>query len=146
MKSFKIALGSDHAGFATKEFVKEFLVREGNRVDDAGTHSDQSVDYPDFSHEVANRVTGNASDFGILFCGSGNGVAIAANRHKHIRAALCWTPEVARLARLHNDANVLCIPARCITNQESLEITRVFLETAFEGGRHARRVEKIEIP
>jgi ribose 5-phosphate isomerase B len=144
MASFKIALGSDHAGFAGKEKIKESLKNSSNSLVDVGTYSEDSVDYPDFAHQVARRVTEKSADLGILFCGSGNGVAIAANKHKNVRAALCWNPEIARLARQHNDANVLCIPARYVSDKETDEIVMAFLETSFEGGRHARRVEKIE--
>ncbi|HEX5001155.1 MAG TPA: ribose 5-phosphate isomerase B [Bacteroidia bacterium] len=145
MKSNKIALGADHAGFTCKETIKEYLKETGNTLVDVGTYSEQSVDYPDFAHQVATRVSDKSVDIGILFCGSGNGVAIAANKHKNIRAALCWTPEIARLARMHNNANILCIPARFVDADTAIAITAAFLETEFEGGRHERRVEKIEI-
>jgi len=144
MGSFKIALGSDHAGFACKEKIKESLKSTINSLVDVGTYSEDSVDYPDFAHQVARRVTEKTADLGILFYGSGNGVAIAANKHKNVRAALCWNAEIAKLARQHNDANVLCIPARYVSDQEVSDIVNAFLETEFEGGRHSRRVEKIE--
>jgi ribose 5-phosphate isomerase B len=144
MGSFKIALGSDHAGFVCKESIKESLKNTSNSLVDVGTYSEDSVDYPDFAHQVARRVTEKSADVGILFCGSGNGVAIAANKHKNVRAALCWTAEIARLARQHNDANVLCIPSRYVSAKEADDIVMAFLDTEFEGGRHSRRVEKIE--
>ncbi|MCJ8208172.1 ribose 5-phosphate isomerase B [Mucilaginibacter sp. RS28] len=138
----KIAIGSDHAGFDYKEALVEFL-KGVKEVKDFGTHSAASVDYPDFAHPVANAVETHEADFGILVCGSGNGVAITANKHQDIRAAICWTQELASLARLHNNANVLCIPARFITLEEAKKITEIFLLTQFEGGRHANRVSKI---
>jgi ribose 5-phosphate isomerase B len=144
MRSVKIALGSDHAGFSCKEAVKEYLKENSGSLVDVGTYNEDSVDYPDFAHQVANRVSDNSADAGILLCGSGNGVAIAANKHRNVRAALCWNPEIAKLARLHNDANILCIPARYVSVEEAMEIIKAFLETDFEGGRHSRRVEKIE--
>jgi ribose 5-phosphate isomerase B len=145
MTNKKIALGADHAGFANKEYIREQLAKEGLETIDHGTWSVDSVDYPDFAHRVAEDVLNNKAGIGILFCGSGNGVAIAANRHHGIRAALCWTPEIAEMARKHNDANILCIPSRYVSNETSAEMVKIFLETAFEGGRHARRVEKIEL-
>ena len=144
MKLLKIALGSDHAGFSCKEAVKDLIKENSGSLVDVGTYNEDSVDYPDFAHQVAKRVSDHSADLGVLFCGSGNGVPIAANKHKHIRAALCWNAEIARLARLHNDANVLCIPARFVTTAEALDIITAFLNTSFEGGRHSRRVEKIE--
>lgn len=139
----KIAIGSDHAGFEHKEVLKEWLTHNGYEVSDFGTHSLDSVDYPDFAHPVAEAVEKQDASLGVLLCGSGNGVAITANKHQGIRAALCWTEEIAALARQHNNANVVCIPARYVTQQQAEKILKIFLHTEFEGGRHSRRVEKI---
>ncbi|MCU0439746.1 MAG: ribose 5-phosphate isomerase B [Raineya sp.] len=139
----KIAIGSDHAGFEYKELIKKFLFSKNIEFTDFGTHSSDSVDYPDFAHPVANSVESQDSNFGILVCGSGNGVAITANKHKDIRAALCWTTELAELARQHNDANVLCLPARFVSIETAQDMVNAFLNTAFEGGRHSNRVSKI---
>lgn len=138
----KIAIGSDHAGFDYKEILKSFLA-DNYEVEDFGTHSSASVDYPDFAHPVALAVESKAFDFGILLCGSANGVAIAANKHQHVRAGLCWENEVAQLVRKHNDANILCIPARFVSEYLAKEMTTTFLTTPFEGGRHQDRVNKI---
>lgn len=138
-----IAIGSDHAGFEYKEELKIWLTTAGYTVKDFGTYSIDSVDYPDFAHPVANAVEKNEVDLGILLCGSANGVAITANKHQGIRAALCWTDEIASLARQHNNANVVCIPARFVSKEIAKKITETFLNTPFEGGRHANRVEKI---
>ncbi|MBC7885701.1 MAG: ribose 5-phosphate isomerase B [Saprospiraceae bacterium] len=139
----KIAIGSDHAGFAYKESIIKFLSEKGINVVDKGTYSLSSVDYPDFAHPVAIDVEGKTVELGILICGSGNGVCITANKHKGIRAALCWTPELGSLARKHNDANILCLPARFISKGKTLLIVESFLESSFEGGRHQDRVNKI---
>lgn len=137
----KIAIGADHAGFDYKEVLKKFLINY--EVKDFGTHSLDSVDYPDFAHPVASAVESGEFEYGILLCGSANGVAITANKHQNIRAGLCWENEVASLVRKHNDANVLCIPARFVSEELAKEITTTFLNTAFEGGRHQNRVDKI---
>ncbi|HXH99256.1 MAG TPA: ribose 5-phosphate isomerase B [Sphingobacteriaceae bacterium] len=136
-----IAIGADHAGFEYKDLLKEFL--KEYRVKDFGTHSAASVDYPDFAHPVASAIENNEFELGILVCGSANGVAITANKHEGIRAAICWTEELAQLARQHNNANILCIPARFISVDLARQITHAFLHTEFEGGRHADRVNKI---
>lgn len=138
---FKIAIGADHAGFVYKEMVKQHLA--SYEIKDFGTFSTDSVDYPDFAHPVASAVESREFDFGILICGSANGVAITANKHQGIRAAICWENELAALARQHNNANVLCIPARFVATHVALEMVDTFLNTAFEGGRHANRVHKI---
>ena len=138
-----VALGGDHAGFSYKAQLISFLEKEGIPVLDLGPFSDASVDYPDFAHPVAQAVEEGKAACGVLICGSGNGVAITANKHAGIRAALCWEKELAQLARSHNNANVLCIPARFVSNESAVEMLRVFLETAFEGGRHGNRVQKI---
>lgn len=139
----KIALGGDHAGFSYKEEIKSMLTTLGHQVHDFGPFSDASVDYPDFAHPLALSVEKGESDFGILICGSGNGVAITANKHQGVRAALCWLVELGALARQHNNANVLCLPARFITLELAKQITQIFIDTAFEGGRHDNRVNKI---
>lgn len=137
----KIAIGADHAGFEYKEALKLFL--KDTELKDYGTYSSQSADYPDFAHPVAYAVESGEYNSGILICGSGNGIAITANKHQGIRAAICWNTELASLARKHNNANILCLPARFISIKEAQEITETFLNTAFEGGRHANRVSKI---
>jgi ribose 5-phosphate isomerase B len=139
----KIAIGGDHAGFAYKQAIITFLKDKGHEVVDFGPFSDSSVDYPDFAHPLANAIEREDFIFGILICGSGNGVAITANKHQKIRAALCWTDEIASLARQHNNANVLCLPARFISLEKAITLTNIFLQTEFEGGRHEKRVNKI---
>lgn len=139
----KIALGGDHVGFEFKSDLLESLRVQGHDVKDFGTYTDESVDYPDYVHPVAEAVEVGLYDFGLLICGSGNGVAMTANKHSGIRAALCWTSELAALARQHNNANILCIPARFISHESALEIAEMFLSSKFEGGRHERRVKKI---
>ncbi|MBP7821769.1 MAG: ribose 5-phosphate isomerase B [Saprospiraceae bacterium] len=141
MKS--IAIGCDHAGFPYKAIIIDYLKGKHIEVMDFGTNSLQSVDYPDFAHPVALAVESAKVDMGIVMCGSGNGVAITANKHQQIRAALCWTREIATLARQHNDANVLAIPVRFITEEVALEMVDAFIHTQFEGGRHSNRVAKI---
>lgn len=140
----RISIGSDHAGFDLKQEVLSHLGKSGLNVIDRGTASAASVDYPDFAHRVASDVEHGESQLGIVICGSGNGVNITANKHHGVRSALAWTPEIARLAREHNDANVLALPARFIDKATATAIVDAFLGAAFEGGRHARRVEKIE--
>lgn len=140
-----IAIGSDHAGFECKEYLKEILKTTdwGFAMVDVGTYSAESVDYPDFAHQVAKKVTDKDVQFGVVICGSGNGVCMAANKHAGVRAALCWTEEIAVLARQHNDANVLCIPARFVSHEIAKNLLHAFITTVFEGGRHSRRIEKI---
>ena len=139
----KIAIGCDHAGFDYKENLKAWLEKNGYTVKDFGTYSKDSVDYPDFAHPVANAVEKNESELGILICGSANGVAISANKHQGIRAAICWNEELASLARQHNNANVVCLPARFVSYDLAEKITDRFLHENFEGGRHEKRVAKI---
>lgn len=140
----RIAFGCDHAGYDVKEEIMEYLAEYPDiEVLDYGTNSPDSVDYPDFVHPVAEAVEDNKVDWGILCCGSGNGVAITANKYQHVRAALCWQDDIARLARNHNNANVICIPARFIKKGQASEMVNTFLHSEFEGGRHARRVNKI---
>ena len=144
MKSgLKIAVASDHAGYDLKEKIKPYLISKGCEITDYGTDSDKSADYADYVHPLAEAVTAGNQDLGVVMCGSGNGVNMTANKHRDIRAALCWTPEIARLARAHNDANVLALPARFITVETAIEIVEVFLSTSFDGGRHASRIAKI---
>ena len=145
MKALKIAIGCDHAGFSTKEEIKSYLESLGHLVWDFGAHSSESVDYPDYAHPLAKSVEQGDYTFGILVCGSGNGVSIVANKYQGIRSAVCWNDEIARLARQHNNANVCAVPARYVSIQDAKLIVKSFIETDFEGGRHARRVEKIPI-
>lgn len=139
----KISIGADHAGYEYKQQLAEKLKSMGHEVVDHGTDSPESTDYPDFAHPVANDVESMKSELGVLICGSANGVAMAANKHAKIRAAICWNEELASLSRLHNNANVLCLPSRFVSFELAEEITKTFLNTSFEGGRHARRVDKI---
>ena len=138
-----IAIGSDHAGFDYKEDLISFLEGKGLPFTDFGTSSRESVDYADFAHPVAKSVESGESSFGILLCGSANGVAITANKHQGIRAAVCWGEELAKLAREHNNANIICIPARFVREGDAEKMVNIFMNTAFEGGRHATRVNKI---
>jgi ribose 5-phosphate isomerase B len=139
----KIVIGSDHAGYLLKEKIKTHLQSKGFDLKDVGSFSEESVDYPDLGHKVAEAVLNKESDFGIAICGSGNGINITVNKHKGIRAALCWTSELASLARQHNDANILSLPARFISEKLALEIVDAFFAATFEGGRHQKRIDKI---
>lgn len=141
----KIAIGSDHAGVGYKTQLINYLKTEGIEVNDFGPMSEESVDYPDYAHPVAYAVESKEADFGILFCGSGNGINMSANKHQGIRSALCWKKEIAELARLHNNANILALPARFISYKEAEQIVAAFIKTRFEGGRHERRVNKIAL-
>ncbi len=138
-----IAIGADHAGFELKELLKTWLQKNGFITKDFGTHSTESADYPDFAHPVSLAVENKEFDLGLLVCGSANGVAITANKHQGIRAAICWNEELAALSRQHNNANVLCLPARFISSELAEKILDRFLNSSFEGGRHARRVDKM---
>lgn len=140
----KIVIASDHAGFELKEFIKERLKNKIEFID-LGTFSSESIDYPDFAHPLAEKISKNEFNFGLLMCGSGNGVAMTANKHRNVRAALCWNEEITRLARLHNDANVLVFPARFIDYNIVIPMIELFISTPFEGGRHAKRVDKINL-
>lgn len=142
-QALPVALGADHAGYEYKEMLKALLLENGWQVEDKGTHSLDSVDYPDFAHPVALDVESGKAAFGILVCGSGEGVCITANKHAGIRAALCWNTEVAQLSRQHNNANVICLPARFADEALAKEMVLLFMNTAFEGGRHENRVNKI---
>lgn len=139
----KISIGNDHAGTDYKFAISEYLKEKGFEVNNHGTDSSDSVDYPDFVHPVAKDVQDKLTDFGIIICGSGNGANMTANKHQGVRSALCWNKEITELAREHNDANVLSIPARYTSLPQAVEMVKVFLETPFAGGRHSRRVEKI---
>lgn len=138
-----IAIGSDHAGFLYKQSIIHWLGLNGYNVIDEGTGSEESTDYPDHIHPVADKVDSGEAYLGIIICGSGNGAAMTANKHQGIRAALCWNNELASLARQHNDANILAIPARFVPESVALSMVQTFLDTPFEGGRHQRRVDKI---
>ncbi|MDI1317555.1 ribose 5-phosphate isomerase B [Flavobacterium sp.] len=139
----KISIGNDHAGPEYKKAIVDFLKQKGHEILNHGTDTFDSVDYPDFGHNVAIDVETGKAIFGIVICGSGNGIAMTANKHQGIRAALCWTREIASLARQHNDANIISIPARFTSVQQAVEMVDTFLNTNFEGGRHATRVDKI---
>jgi ribose 5-phosphate isomerase B len=143
MKNFKIAIGADHAGFELKEKVVNWLKDLQPELTDIGTFSNDSVDYPDFAHAVAGEVEKGNYDLGILICGTGIGVDMTANKHQGIRSALCWNKDIARLARSHNKANIICLPGRFITFEEAKDILDTFLNTEFEGGRHQNRINKI---
>lgn len=138
-----IAMGADHAGITYKNEIKEWLEKKGFVVKDFGTFNTDSVDYPDFAHPTATSVETGEAAFGILFCGSANGVAMTANKHAGIRAGLCWLPEIASLTRSHNDANIICIPARFVSIEVACEMIEIFMNTSFEGGRHQNRIDKI---
>ena len=139
----KVVLASDHAGFKLKEEIKKFLIKKGKKVLDLGTQNTNAVDYPDYAHLLSKKMKKGENQFGILICGSGIGMSIAANKHKNIRAALCYNSKSTKLSRLHNNANVMTIGSRLIKKKVALKCVRTFLETDFEGGRHARRVKKI---
>lgn len=140
----KISIGCDHAGFELKEKIKKNFLDNGIALIDRGTYSLESTDYPLYAHHVAEDVASGSVDSGILICGSANGVCMTANKHAHVRAALCWNNEVVELARKHNNANIICLPARFITEEQAFEMVATFLSTEFEGGRHEKRVNKID--
>ena len=139
----KISIGNDHAGPSYKKAIIDYLASKGHDVFNHGTNNFESVDYPDFGHQVAQDLISGKADLGIVICGSGNGIAMTANKYQDIRAALCWTKEISALARQHNNANIVSIPARFTSIQQAIEIVDTFLNTDFEGGRHATRVNKI---
>ena len=145
MKKNKIAIVSDHAGYILKERLYKYLIDERYEVKDFGCFSEEVVDYPDFGHPLAEAVSSGEFDLGISICGTGNGINMVVNKHPGIRSALCWSEEISRLARAHNDANICALPGRFISESEALLIIKVFLNTDFEGGRHKRRVEKISL-
>jgi ribose 5-phosphate isomerase B len=142
----QILIASDHAGFALKQQLEAALGTLGYSVNDLGTNSQDSADYADYAHPLAKRISTGESTRGVLLCGTGLGMSYTANRYPHVRAAVAWTPEVAKLSREHNDANVLVLPARFLSTEQGVEILKTWLNTPFEGGRHARRVDKIELP
>jgi len=144
MKDYTIALGGDHAGYQLKEKIKEYLTSRGIQVIDHGPHSDSSVDYPDFVHPVCADILDGAATSGILICGSGNGVAITANKYSGVRCGLCWTADLAALTKQHNNANAIALPARLISSDVAIQIVDSYLNSSFEGGRHQRRVDKID--
>ena len=143
MNKDRLAIGCDHAGFEYKEAIKNILEKINCQVEDFGTFSKDSVDYPDYVHPLAESIESGKNNLGILICGSANGVAITANKHKHIRAAIAWQNEIAALARRHNNANIICLPSRFITLEQAEQFIMTFLNTSFEGGRHEIRVKKI---
>ena len=141
----KVAFASDHAGYELKKIIEDYMKEKGYEIDDYGTYSLDSCDYPDFAHPAADAVESGSCDFGIGMCGSGNGMQMTLNKHQGVRAALCWLPELGALAKQHNNANFLVLPARFISTEEALAIVDAYLNTEFEGGRHCRRVEKIAV-
>lgn len=143
--TYNIAIGSDHAGFETKSKIIEFLKSEGHEVKDYGCFFDETVDYPDFAHPVGKAIDDKEFDFGIVLCGTANGVNMTANKYQSVRSALCWNIEVAKLARQHNNANICAIPARFVTINDAINIVYAFLYTNFDEGRHLRRINKIPI-
>ncbi|MBX7240724.1 MAG: ribose 5-phosphate isomerase B [Bacteroidia bacterium] len=143
--TFHIGIASDHAGFELKEKVKSFLSLKGYTVTDFGTHSGESVDYPDYAHLLGKSVNEENLPIGIAICGSGEGVCMTVNKYPNVRAALVWNKEVTALSRQHNNANILCLPARFLSESEAIECVQVFLDTDFEGGRHEKRVNKISV-
>lgn len=142
-KNKTLVIGCDHGGYERKGYVVNKLRENGYTVKDMGTHSEESVDYPDFIHPVASGIQSGEYERGIIICGSGNGAQMTANKYSNVRAALCWKKELAELARLHNNANILSIPGRFVSDEEAWEMVDVFIKTCFEGGRHQKRVEKI---
>ena len=139
----RISIGNDHAGVDYKKYILEYLFVKEVEVKNYGTDSLESVDYPDFAHPVSQDINDQSSDLGILICGSGNGVCMTANKYEKVRAALCWNKELAKLSKSHNNANIVCIPARFVDKEQALEIVKTFISENFEGGRHERRVNKI---
>ncbi len=141
----KVIIASDHAGYSLKEKLVPWLLSKNWEVKDIGCFSEESVDYPDYAHPLAEEVERGEYEFGITICGSGNGISMAANKHQQIRSAVCWNEEISRLARAHNDANVCSLPGRFISEEEAKRIVEIFLTTPFDGGRHQRRVDKIAL-
>ncbi len=139
----KIVIASDHAGFSLKEYVKKFLSRKKLQIKDIGANSNDKVDYPDYAHKLSKVIKKNRNSIGVLICGSGQGMIMAANKHKNIRAALCYNAKSTKLSRLHNDANVITLGSRLISKKNALKYVNIFLKTKFEGGRHKKRIMKI---
>ena len=144
-KSWEIPIGSDHGGFELKQYLIEKLTKEGYKFKDFGTYSEESVDYPDFIHPVANSINSGEYDFGVIMCGSGQGANMTANKYPDVRAALCWDLEQAKLTRLHNNANIIALPGRFVDFDTAVEMVKVFLNTEFEAGRHINRINKIPV-
>lgn len=142
-KSMTIPIGADHAGFGLKKIIIDYFSEKGYSFKDYGTHSEDSIDYPDYGHPVAEHVEKNTGVLGIVICGSGNGINMTVNKHQQIRSALCWSEEIASLARQHNNANIIALPARFVSDELAIKMVDKFLSTEFEGGRHANRVNKI---
>lgn len=140
-----IALASDHAGFAKKQVIKKFLTDNNIAFEDLGCYTDESVDYPVYAHKMGEAIESGAFEIGITFCGSGQGISIAANKHQGVRSGVCWNTEIAQLARQHNNANVCAVPGRFVSDEEAVAIVKAFLSSEFEGGRHARRVDMIPV-
>jgi ribose 5-phosphate isomerase B len=140
-----IALACDHAGFETKEVIKKYFVEKGIKFKDFGCYSDESVDYTDFAHIIGEAIDKGEFETGITFCGSGQGISITANKHQNVRSALCWNPEIAKLSKEHNNANICAIPGRFVTSDEAIAIVEAYLKATFEGGRHLRRINKIPV-
>jgi ribose 5-phosphate isomerase B len=138
-------LASDHAGYEKKQVIVDFLKEQGIEFKDFGAYSAESSDYPDYAHPMAKAVEDGDFELGISLCGSGNGISMTSNKHQEIRSAICWKPEIAALARLHNDANICALPARFVTDEEAIMIVKTFLSTDFEGGRHLRRINKMPL-
>lgn len=145
MKNISIAIVCDHAGYSIKETLVKYLIKEGYKIKDFGTDSDESVDYPDYAHPMVRYVENKKYDYGITICGSGNGINMVANKYPGIRSALCWNIEIAKLARSHNNANICALPGRFINYAQAIAIIKVFLNTRFDGGRHERRIKKIPV-
>lgn len=141
----KIGIACDHAAYELKEFLVGYLASKGFEVKDFGTHSEESCDYPDFAHALGEAIDNGELERGVALCGSGEGISMTLNKHQSVRAALCWIPEIAKLSRQHNNSNVLCMPARFISNDEALDMLNIWLDTEFEGGRHQRRLDKMPI-
>ena len=141
----KIGIACDHAAYELKEFLVGYLASKGFEVKDFGTHSEESCDYPDFAHALGEAIDNGELERGVALCGSGEGISMTFNKHQSVRAALCWIPEIAKLSRQHNNSNVLCMPARFISNDEALDMLNIWLETEFEGGRHQRRLDKMPL-
>jgi len=140
-----IALACDHAGFNKKQVIIKYLQEKGIKYHDFGSYSEESIDYPEFGHKIGKAINEGEYEIGISFCGSGQGISITANKYPNVRSALCWKSEIAALAKRHNNANICALPARFVTDEEAISIVETYLNTEFEGGRHARRVEKIPI-
>ena len=146
LKGKVIAMASDHAGFDKKQLIQNYLKEKGIEFKDFGCYSAESIDYPDFAHKIGKAIEEGEYEIGITFCGSGQGISITANKYPNVRSALCWRPEIAALAKQHNNANICALPARFVTDEEAIAIVETYLNAEFEGGRHARRVDKIPIP